>query len=181
MSRALSLLLGPFAFMQALMAVLRFWNVPPAPPLSVSVVLARLRLRPSGHESSGKKRRLTRVIRCPSHINQRMGTSCKRDEGINVLPSERKKKRTPRKPQYFSATLDRWDTNGNGEISCREAKRQGIAPIPPSHPAWHYAPGQHRSPTYTRTGRVMSPDNLPPRSKCCGRLGGCRAQERPPG
>ena len=102
----------------------------------------------------------------------------KRDGGIALLPTEREKKRTPRKPKFFSPSLERWDTNGNGEISCREARRQGIAPIPPDHPAWHYAPGQHRSPTYTRTGRVIYPD-LPPQPKCCGRLGGCRAQERP--
>ncbi len=29
-----------------------------------------------------------------------------------------------------------WDDNGNGRITCREARRHGIAPVPRSHPAY---------------------------------------------
>ena len=31
-----------------------------------------------------------------------------------------------------------WDDNGNGRITCREARRHGIAPVPRSHPAYPF-------------------------------------------
>ena len=31
-----------------------------------------------------------------------------------------------------------WDDNGNGRITCAEARRHGIAPVPRSHPAYPY-------------------------------------------
>ncbi len=31
-----------------------------------------------------------------------------------------------------------WDDNGNGRVSCAEARRHGIAPVPRSHPAYAY-------------------------------------------
>lgn len=34
--------------------------------------------------------------------------------------------------------LQRWDDNGNGRITCAEARRHGIAPVPRSHPAYRY-------------------------------------------
>ena len=35
-------------------------------------------------------------------------------------------------------SLQRWDDNGNGRITCAEARRHGIAPVPRSHPAYRY-------------------------------------------
>ena len=32
----------------------------------------------------------------------------------------------------------RWDDNGNGRVSCAEARRHGIAPVPRGHPAYEY-------------------------------------------
>ena len=32
--------------------------------------------------------------------------------------------------------LTRWDDNGNGRITCAEARRHGIAPVPRGHPAY---------------------------------------------
>lgn len=32
-------------------------------------------------------------------------------------------------------SLRRWDTNGNGRITCHEARAYGIAPVPRGHPA----------------------------------------------
>ena len=32
--------------------------------------------------------------------------------------------------------LDLWDDNGNGQITCAEARRHGIAPVPRDHPAY---------------------------------------------
>ena len=34
--------------------------------------------------------------------------------------------------------LARWDDNGNGRITCAEARRHGIAPVPRGHPAYPY-------------------------------------------
>ena len=34
------------------------------------------------------------------------------------------------------AALARWDDNGNGRITCAEARRHGIAPVPRGHPAY---------------------------------------------
>ena len=34
--------------------------------------------------------------------------------------------------------LAMWDDNGNGRISCAEARKHGIAPVPRSHPAYRY-------------------------------------------
>ena len=34
--------------------------------------------------------------------------------------------------------LDRWDDNGNGRITCAEARRHGIAPVLRGHPAYAY-------------------------------------------
>ena len=31
-----------------------------------------------------------------------------------------------------------WDDNGNGRITCKEARRHGIAPVPRDHPAYPY-------------------------------------------
>ena len=35
-------------------------------------------------------------------------------------------------------TLVRYDDNGNGRITCKEARRHGIAPVHRSHPAYRY-------------------------------------------
>ena len=34
--------------------------------------------------------------------------------------------------------LELYDDNGNGRITCAEARRHGIAPVPRSHPAYRY-------------------------------------------
>ena len=34
--------------------------------------------------------------------------------------------------------LARYDDNRNGRITCKEARRHGIAPVPRSHPAYRY-------------------------------------------
>ena len=34
--------------------------------------------------------------------------------------------------------LERWDVNRNGQITCAEARRHGIAPVPRGHPAYRY-------------------------------------------
>ena len=37
-----------------------------------------------------------------------------------------------------AGALQRWDDNRNGRISCKEARRHGIAPVPRGHPAYRY-------------------------------------------
>ena len=37
-----------------------------------------------------------------------------------------------------SDALKKWDDNGNGRISCAEARSHGIAPVSRGHPAYPY-------------------------------------------
>ena len=41
-------------------------------------------------------------------------------------------------PSAASNALHSYDDNGNGRITCKEARRHGIAPVPRSHPAYTY-------------------------------------------
>ena len=43
---------------------------------------------------------------------------------------------TASNPAKSSDALARWDDNGNGRITCKEAKRHGIAPVHKEHPAY---------------------------------------------
>ena len=90
----------------------------------------------------------------------------KADAGIDVRPNVRDDPK-PKKTQYFSAILDRYDTNGNGTISCVEARQQGIAPVPVDHPAWHYAQkNRGPPPKMNRIGRVIEQPAGPARPRC---------------
>ena len=42
----------------------------------------------------------------------------------------------PEPPPPASEALARWDDNGNGRITCAEARRHGIAPVRRAHPAY---------------------------------------------
>lgn len=44
----------------------------------------------------------------------------------------------PNTGQSVSDALAKWDDNGNGRITCKEARRHGIAPVPREHPAYPY-------------------------------------------
>ena len=41
-------------------------------------------------------------------------------------------------PDATADALRLWDDNGNGRITCKEARRHGIAPVPRGHPAYPY-------------------------------------------
>ena len=41
-------------------------------------------------------------------------------------------------PSVIPDALRRWDHNGNGRITCAEARRHGIAPVPRGHPAYGF-------------------------------------------
>ena len=41
-------------------------------------------------------------------------------------------------PSGAAAARIPWDDNGNGRVTCAEARRHGIAPVPRSHPAYAY-------------------------------------------
>ena len=41
-------------------------------------------------------------------------------------------------PAAGDDALARYDDNRNGRITCKEARRHGIAPVPRSHPAYRY-------------------------------------------
>ena len=42
------------------------------------------------------------------------------------------------KPSTTADALRLWDDNGNGRITCKEARRHGIAPVPRGHPAYPF-------------------------------------------
>ena len=44
----------------------------------------------------------------------------------------------PRQAATSVAELLSWDDNGNGRISCAEARRHGIAPVRHDHPVYRY-------------------------------------------
>ena len=46
--------------------------------------------------------------------------------------------RQQRSPPRVSDALERWDDNGNGRITCEEARRHGTAPVPRTHPAYPF-------------------------------------------
>ena len=54
------------------------------------------------------------------------------------IPAETRNtaERLPRRNQ--SDELERWDDNRNGQITCAEARRHGIAPVPMGHPAYRF-------------------------------------------
>lgn len=54
------------------------------------------------------------------------------DEPTDVAVSRKRKSRRS------VDALARYDDNGNGRITCSEARNHGIATIPRSHPAYHY-------------------------------------------
>ena len=41
-------------------------------------------------------------------------------------------------PSSSAGPLQLYDDNGNGRITCAEARRHGIAPVARSHPAYRY-------------------------------------------
>ena len=46
---------------------------------------------------------------------------------------------TPAAEEMSAAeVLDRWDDDGNGRITCAEARRHDIAPVPRGHPAYPF-------------------------------------------
>lgn len=45
---------------------------------------------------------------------------------------------TPAGRSYTGNALELWDDNGNGRITCAEARRHGIAPVRRDHPAYEY-------------------------------------------
>ena len=55
------------------------------------------------------------------------------------LPAEtRSTAERPPPRQNASDALEQWDDNGNGQITCAEARRHGIAPVPKDHSAYRF-------------------------------------------
>ena len=44
----------------------------------------------------------------------------------------------PTSPALTTDPLELWDSNGNGRITCAEAREHGIAPVPRGHPAYRF-------------------------------------------
>ena len=62
-----------------------------------------------------------------------------RDDGVRRAPPAPSLSPSPEAPGPGEAdALRRWDTDGNGRITCREARAHGIAPVRRGHPAWRF-------------------------------------------
>ena len=57
--------------------------------------------------------------------------------GTTAVPVTRPANRSAVKEGEVDA-LALWDDNGNGRITCAEARKHGIAPVPRGHPAYRY-------------------------------------------
>ena len=57
------------------------------------------------------------------------------EKGVTRLPAKPARTKTG---QGQISALSRWDDNSNGRITCAEARRHGIAPVPRGHPAYPY-------------------------------------------
>ena len=58
------------------------------------------------------------------------------DCGLAAEPRNTPERLPPR--ENASDALERWDTNGNGQITCAEARRHGIATVSRDHPAYRF-------------------------------------------
>ena len=56
----------------------------------------------------------------------------------DAAPERSTGRRTATARSGGSGALERYDDNGNGRITCAEARRHGIAPVPRNHPAYPY-------------------------------------------
>ena len=65
-----------------------------------------------------------------------------RSTAMLVVPRPAASTQRPTPPPALSPpvseALARWDDNGNGRITCAEARRHGIAPVRRGHPAYLY-------------------------------------------
>ncbi len=60
-------------------------------------------------------------------------------DGVVCAPRSRSRSgRSAAPPDPSSPALERWDDNGNGRITCAEARRHGIAPVRRGHAAYPY-------------------------------------------
>ena len=67
------------------------------------------------------------------------GVGVDRDGGWPVRPPASAPVRTDAAPTVrVGDALALWDDNGNGRITCAEARRDGIAPVPRRPPAYRY-------------------------------------------
>ena len=53
-------------------------------------------------------------------------------------PAEPAARAASEAPMTDAEVLARWDDNGNGHITCAEARRHRIAPVPRDHPAYRF-------------------------------------------
>ena len=51
-------------------------------------------------------------------------------------PTQQQAQPAQQQPQPANANWQQWDTNGNGRITCAEARAAGIAPVHRGHPAY---------------------------------------------
>ena len=58
--------------------------------------------------------------------------------GVTADSSNPSSSSAPASDSSNTAALELWDDNGNGRITCKEARRHGIAPVHSDHPAYEF-------------------------------------------
>ena len=93
--------------------------------------------RERGTPTSRRISRSCTALGCPQRWSRRSTEMVVLDCG---LPAETRitPERLPPPRANASDALERWDDNGNGQITCAEAQRHGIAPVPRDHPAYRF-------------------------------------------
>ena len=71
-------------------------------------------------------------------------SDCCQQEATTTVPDSSSESEIPQEDPVMETTgdgedaLQKWDSNGNGRISCREAREHGIAPVRKDHPAYPF-------------------------------------------
>ena len=86
-----------------------------------------------------RKYRLT-IDRAEAAAVERILTGCPSTDLVRHSPHTRSMPAVSPSPPPLAGVdaLALWDDNGNGRITCAEARRHGIAPVPRGHPAYRW-------------------------------------------
>ena len=84
-----------------------------------------------------RKYRLT-IDRREANALERVLSRCDATEMVFYGPESRASPSPEETVLTREEVLLRWDDNRNGRITCKEARRHGIAPVPRDHPAYAF-------------------------------------------
>ena len=78
------------------------------------------------------------IDRSEADAVDRVLAGCDSTEMVVLVPGRRTERPVPTSPAPGADALALYDDNGNGRITCAEARAHGIAPVRRDHPAYQY-------------------------------------------